>query len=413
MAVTLYEAAKRSRDPIARDIFLGIATSDETIAKLRMERVSGKAFSWPREGSISEPAFVSPTHTSIAEGTGTDDMVSVPLRILLGDADVYTFVEEQMSDLGSQTANELRRKLKAAGRVIARKAITGGFATGSTITPAIAGVTFSRVAPGVDSDRFGPGDIKFQTGAARLSFRAPGDIQFGAEVLVPSNGTYRLNSHNPSKWLEVTVVAASLPGAGTESNITITSSTNEPDGLLTWLPTTSPQTRLATAADGDALSFAILDQLIDELVKTRGDLAFVGNAKLKAKFLALLRTAGGLTAGELRIPGINAPVPSYRGIPFLQNDNVPSTESKGSGTTLSSLFLVDFETDGFMAGVGGAGEDRLIDMSPVQTRVMGVRVRSVGELEDKEAVRTRVSWYGAFGLKSELAAARAAQLITA
>lgn len=413
MALTLYDAAKRSRDPIARDIFLGIATADETIAKLRMERVSGKAFSWGREGTISEPAFVTPTHTSISEGTGTDDMVSVPLRLLVGDADVYLFAEEQMSDLGSQTANELRRKLKGAGRVIGRKMITGGFATSATITPSIAGVTFSRVAPGVDSDRFGPGDIKFQTGANRLSWRAPGDRTYGAEVLVPSNGTYRLSSDNPSKWIEVTIVSASLPGAGTESNITISSTTNEPDGLLTWIPKTSSQTRLSTGTDGDALSFAILDQLIDEMVRTRGDLAFVGNAKLKAKFMALLRTAGGLTAGELRVPGINGPVPGYRGIPFLQNDNVPSNESKGSGSTLSSLFLVDFETDGFMAGVGGAGEDRLIDMSPVQSRVMGVRVRSVGELEDKEAVRTRVSWYGAFGLKSELAAARAAELITA
>lgn len=413
MALTLYEAAKRSRDPIARDIFLGIATADEMVAKLRMERVTGKAFSWPREGSISEPGFVTPTHTSITEGTGTDDMVSVPLRMLLGDADVYLFAEEQMSDVGSQVANEIRRKLKGAGRVIGRKMITGGYATGSTIAPAIAGVTFSQVAPGVDSDRFGPGDIKFQTGANRLSWRAPGDRTFGAEVLVPSNGTYRLNSDNPSKWIELTIVSASLPGAGTESNITLTSSTNEPDGLFKWLPTTSPQTRLATAADGDALTFAVLDQLIDELVKTRGDLAFVGNAKLKAKFMALLRTAGGATVGELRVFGIGGPVPAYRGIPFLQNDNIASTESKGLGTTLSSLFLLDFETDGFVAGVGGAGEDRLIDMSPVQTRVMGVRVRSVGELEDKEAVRSRVSWYGAFALKSELAAARAAQLITA
>lgn len=412
MAITLYEAAKRSRDPIARDVFLGIATADETVAKLRMERVAGQAFSWPRESTVSAPGFVSPTHTSITEGTGTDDVVSVPLRLLIGDADVYMFAEQQMSSLGSQTANEIRRKLKGAGRVIAQKMITGGFATSATIAPAMGGVTFARVAPGVDSDRFGPGDIKFQTGAERLSWRAPGDITFGAEVLVPSNGTYRLSSHNPSKWIEVTVVTASLPGAGTESNITIASTTHEPDGLLTWLPTTSPMTRQSVGANGDALSFAVLDQLLDEMVRTRGDLAFIGNAKLKAKFLALLRTAGGLTTSELRVPGINGPVPAYRGVPFLQNDWIPSTEAKGSDSALSSLFLVDFESDGFMAGVGGAGEDRLVDSSPVQTRVMGVQVRSIGELEGKEAIRSRVSWYGAFGLKSELAAARASQLVT-
>ena len=58
-------------------------------------------------------------------------------------------------------------------------------------------------------------------------------------------------------------------------------------------------------------------------------------------------------------------------------------------------------------------EGALAELTPSAVRIMGVRVRNIGELEAKEAMRQRVSWYGAFGLRSDLAAARASELITA
>lgn len=411
MALTLYEAARRSQNKIARGIFLAIATSDQMLAKLRMERQTGESLVYTRENTISEPDFVAPDHTSITEGTATDDKVVVPLRLLIGDADTYLFAEEQMSELESQATRQLRAKLKGTGRKIGAKAITGGYTTSATIFPAITGVTFSSAGPGLDSQRHGPGDIKFVTGPARLSFRAPGDRDYGAAVDVSANGTYTLKSDNPSRYIKVTVVSASLPGAGTEVNVTFASTTHEPDGLFKQIP--DSQLITSTGANGDALSFALLDQMIDEKVKTADDLAFVGNAKLKSKFLALLRSTGGTNPMDLTKAGINGPVPSYRNVPFLQNDNIPSTEVKGSGSTLSSLCLVDFGDAGFFAGTGGAGEGALADLHPAAVRIMGVRVRNIGELEAKEAMRQRVSWYGAFGLRSLLSACRASELVTA
>jgi hypothetical protein len=418
MALTIYEAARLTQNPLARDTFLSIATSDEMMAKLRFEQAdSPLSFSWPREGATVDPAFVDANHASITEGTGNGDLVTRPLRMLIGDADTYVWAMQANQNL---VADELDRKVKAAGRVISQKAILGGYVTGATITPAIAGVAFQSVGTGVDSLRAGGGDIKFQTGAPRLSWRAPGDRDFGAEVLTPSNGVYMLRSDNPNKWLRVTVTFASLPGSGTEANITFASTTHEPDGLFKELPAIAgdSQVAMSVGANGDALSFATLDMLIDDMVKTRGDRAFVGNSKLKAKFLALLRTAGGLTGSELAVPGINGPVPTYRGIPFLQNDWIPSTEVKGSGTTLSSLLLMDFEPGGFVCGYAGrnpgmSDEARIATLDPSQGSVLGINIRRVGELEAKEAVRHRVVWRGAFGLKSRLAAARACELITA
>jgi hypothetical protein len=418
MPLTIYEAARLSQNPLARDMFMSIATSDEMLAKLRFEQSdSPLAFSWPREGATVDPAFVDENHVSITEGTGSSDLVTRPLRLLIGDADIYVWAQQANP---RAVADEMARKVKAAGRVISQKAILGGNVTSAVIAPAITGVAFQSVGPGVDSVRYGAGDIKFQITASRLSWRAPGDRDYGPEVLTSSNGVYTLKSDNQNKILRVTVTFASLPVANTEANITFVSSTKEPDGLFKELPAIAgdSQVAMSVGANGDALSFATLDMLIDEMVKTTGDRAFVGNAKLKAKFLALLRTAGGLTGSELAIPGISGPVPTYRGIPFLQNDWIPSTEVKGSGTTLSSLMLMDFEPGGFVCGYAGrnpgmSDEDRIATLDPSQGSVLGIRMRQVGELESREAVRYRFVWRGAFGLKSRLAAARACELITA
>ena len=61
----------------------------------------------------------------------------------------------------------------------------------------------------------------------------------------------------------------------------------------------------------------------------------------------------------------------------------------------------------------GRGGSQMADISPMAARVMGVQLRDVGELESKEAMRTRLSWYGASALGSELAVARASELKTA
>ncbi len=415
MALTLYDAHKRSKNAITRGLFLAIATSDEMLSMLQMKRISGMADVYNREKALPGAEWVAPDHSSIAESSGTDDQVTAPLRLMVSDVDTYDFVEDQMSDEGSQMADQLDRKLKAAGRTIALAAIEGGYTTGATISPAMGGTTFSSAGPHQDSKAFGPGDLKFVLSGTLMSYRAPGDRDYGTPVNVGSNGTYTLTSDNPNKYIRVTVVAASLPGSNTEVNITFTSSTNQPDGLKKALPLTHGQTVASTGSNGDSLTFGVLNKLIDQKVKTRsGQLAFVGNALLKSKLLNLFAAQGGSTAGELALPGFNAKVPTYRGIPFLQNDNIPSNESKGSASDLSSLFLVDFGAEGFGMSVGGRGEQGLISrLTPMEVRIMGLRVRQVGELESKEAQRQRVSFYGAFTLRSELAAARAAELITA
>jgi hypothetical protein len=257
----------------------------------------------------------------------------------------------------------------------------------------------------------GPGSLKYVHSGTLASYRAPGDRDYGTAVNVGTSGTYTLTSDNPNKWIRVTSTSGSLAANGT-SEVTISSTTEEFDGLNSLIPTSHAQVISSTAADGDSLSFTTLDRAIDEFVKVRENLFWIGNSKLKSAFMGLQRSLGGTTPEMVQMPGLNRPVPAYRGIPFLQNDWITSAESKGGSSTLSSLWLASLSEEGLTMMVGNDPGANL-DTDPRQARVMGVRVRDIGELEAKEARRTRVSMYCALKLKSELAVCRMREIKTA
>lgn len=412
MALSLYEAAKLSRNPLARGVMLAIATSDELISQLPMMGVPGESFVYNREKALPTAEFVAPDHGSLTESSATFDRVIVPMRLLVTDLDVYDFAEEQMADTNGQRATQLAQKLKAVGRKIADKSITGAYMTSATISEATTspGLAIDAVTAsfGQDSDRHGPGSIKYTHAGTFWQYRAPGDRTHGAQVACAADGSFTLYSDNPSRYVVLTLDVSDATADG-EVHIRFSSTTNEPDGLQRL----GSQLISSTGANGDALSFDVLDQLIDEKVKVRERLVFLMNSKLKRKFYGLARALGGAGIETVNLPGVTAPVPAYRGIPILQNDWITSAEAKGAATTLSSVYLTSLGEEGFHARVGMGGGSMNVDADPRSARIMGIKIRDVGDLEGKEAKRTRVSWYGAFALGSDLAMARASQIITA
>ena len=411
MALTLLEAAKQSQNKLTAGVLLAVATSDEMIAQVPQVPNMGESFVYNREKTLPTAAFVSPTHTSLAESAADFDRVTVPLRLIVDDVDVYVFAEQQQSDLMRQRGLQTAQKLKAVGRTIADKMINGQYETSTTLVGTMAGVTVPEAGPNQDSDRHGPGELFYDQSEEEMYYRAPGDRTYGPAVSTAADpGEITILSDNPNRFIKITVTTtSSLPGADQTSQVTIGSTSNEFEGLKRLV--TDAQTVTSSGASGDALSFAVMDELID-LVKTRNNLRFVCNGSIRRKYHELVRSLGGTDPTHITLPGITGQVPTYRGIPILRNDNVNSDETK-TVSTLSSLYLVDLDAnEGFHLGVGGKGvEDAAL--TPQSARIMGLQVRDIGELEGKEAVRTRVSWYGASALKSTLAVARASELVTA
>lgn len=429
--LTLLEAAKISRNPLARGILTAIATTDELVSQIRMMPKSGESFSYDREKALAtvpfyETAPVSDATTgapgtpaNVAESSSTFDKVTVPMRSIVGNVDVSNFAEEQQDDPNQQSATQIVLKMKGLGRQIGQKLITGNYANTFALSASVTGVTpvaTAGVGPNQDSRRHGPGGLLVEGGAVdEIRYRAPGDSRYGDAVDVSSDGTFQIRSWNPNKWIKVTVVTASLPATQTEVAVRVTPvSATEPewDGLITQVP--DSQLITSTGTDGDDLTFEVLDRMIDEFVKVRSDLRFLFNAKMKAEYYSLVRSLGGSGPEVTTLPGVNGPVPVYRGIPILQTDWIATNESKGANSDLSSVYLASLDPiEGFYLGVGQRGQAVTSNLDPRDARIMGVRLQEIGQLENQDARRWRVTFRGATAVGSDLAICRASELKTA
>jgi hypothetical protein len=84
-------------------------------------------------------------------------------------------------------------------------------------------------------------------------------------------------------------------------------------------------------------------------------------------------------------------VETYEGIPIVVDDFVPDNETLGtSGAVCSSIYALRF---GLSTGLMGLEHG-------------GIGVETVGELETKDATRTRLKWYCELALMSDLGLAR-------
>ncbi|MFM8593412.1 MAG: major capsid protein, partial [Chloroflexota bacterium] len=157
------------------------------------------------------------------------------------------------------------------------------------------------------------------------------------------------------------------------------------DGLTKAIP--ASQT-LAAGANGGQLTLDLVDQVID-LVKPGKPDALIVSKRTRRKLSALRRSSGNLLETDVNAFGQRALY--YDGIPLVVDEFVSDTQTKGtSGAVCSSLYAVKFGQ-----GVGVMGLEH-----------GGIQVERVGELETKDATRTRIKWYAGLAVFSELGVSR-------
>ena len=110
--------------------------------------------------------------------------------------------------------------------------------------------------------------------------------------------------------------------------------------------------------------------------------------KTRRKLKDLRRDSG--LALETSINQFGQQVERYDGIPIVVDDFIAEDQAVGTGEDLTSIYAVKF---GQGAGVLGLEHG-------------GITVERVGELESKDATRTRIKWYCGLGLFNELGAAK-------
>jgi hypothetical protein len=146
------------------------------------------------------------------------------------------------------------------------------------------------------------------------------------------------------------------------------------------------------AANGAALSFEDLDALIDLVTDKDGQVDYLMmHSRTRRKYLALLRSLGGTSPGDVYTMASGRQVPAYRGIPIFRNDWIPITQTQGSASNATSVFAGTFDDGSRSHGIAGLTAEK----------AAGINIKEVGEKEDADESITRVVWYCGLALFSE------------
>lgn len=246
-------------------------------------------------------------------------------------------------------------------------------------------VTYNREATMPAVSFYGPGDTWAEATPTYTSHTAELKILGGdADVDNFLQATYANANDIEAEVIASRAKAVAHKFSDTFFNGDTATDTKSFNGLKTLTP--GGQT-LSMGANGAALSLGKIDELIDAVRPGMPEL-LVMSKRTRRKLKELRRTSGSVL--ETSIDQFGGRIETYDGVPVVVDDFIPDTETQGSGTGLSSIYALKFGQ-----GVGLMGLEH-----------GGIRVETVGELETKDATRTRIKWYCGLALFSTLGVAR-------
>lgn len=206
------------------------------------------------------------------------------------------------------------------------------------------------------------------------------------------NGLIQATRSDDGNDQTATQIASKAKSAGRQYQnqlINGTGSGNQFNGLINLC--VAGQT-VDTGINGSALTFEILDELIDLVVDKDGQVDYISmNARTIRSYMSLLRSLGGASIGDVVELPSGAEVPAYRSVPIFRNDYIPINQTKGIGTSTSTIFAGTLDDGSRQHGIAGLTAERMA----------GINVVDVGESETKDERIWRVKWYAGLALFSE------------
>lgn len=177
-----------------------------------------------------------------------------------------------------------------------------------------------------------------------LAFQAASDSTFGAEsadqaAVLPA-ASLILTSADGIQQITVNVTGAALPAATIEGQITITTTTQEFDGIRRLAPATQVDT-LSAYADGAPYDFGFLRTARRLNRGPASTLAYAMNPLLWERHRAL-QDSMHADAQTVEI-GYTTPgrkFPSFENVPVLLTDAIPVNLTKGAGVALSEIWCL-------------------------------------------------------------------------
>lgn len=149
--------------------------------------------------------------------------------------------------------------------------------------------------------------------------------------------------------------------------------------------------KVSTGANGGALSFAFLDELLDLVTDKDGNVDYIAmHARTIRSYKALLRGLGGAGVNEVVELPSGAEVPAYGAVPIFRNDYLPINQTKGTGSAQTTILAGTFDDGSRTHGIAGL----------TASNASGIQVVPVGEKEAADEFIWRVKWYCGLALFS-------------
>lgn len=233
-----------------------------------------------------------------------------------------------------------------------------------------------------DVQNTGVGDSITATGAATFTEVTSGltTIIGQAEVNQLIETTRSGNGNDQA----ATQIASKAKSAGRQFRnhlLNGTGSSNQFTGLLSLCDSSQ---KVATATDGSALSFEMLDALLDLVVDKDGVVDYIiMHSRTLRSFFTLLRGLGGASINDtVQLPS-GERVPAYRNVPIFRNDYMPIDQTQGGGTALTSILAGTLDDGSRTIGIAGLTAEN----------DAGLALEPVGIHQSKDEFIWRVKWY--------------------
>lgn len=249
MGLLRVEAEKLSNNQLEAGIIKEIYTKDDLFSILPFKKISGKAYVYNREATISEGTFIDPVTDAVVEEGSTFTEVVAKLRVLAGDVDVDEFLKETMADTNDQKAIQIAQKARGLARKFRRTMATGDatgnakefdglvniVSAGQTIEAGVNGgaLTLSMLDELLDAIPEGADALVMRSGTARALralLRASGGLE-PAHVMMAEFGRPMLSHNGIPVIINDFLAGDETYGTGTALASVYALRANEVDGL--------------------------------------------------------------------------------------------------------------------------------------------------------------------------------------
>jgi hypothetical protein len=183
---------------------------------------------------------------------------------------------------------------------------------------------------------------------------------------------------------EAQQIASKAKSAGRQYQTQLINGDGTGDNFLGLLALCAAGQKVATGANGGALSFTFMDELLDLVVDKDGVVDYMAfPARTIRSYKTLLRGLGGTSADDMYELPSGARVIAYSNVPIFRNDYIPVNQVKGTGSAQTSIFAGTLDDGSRTIGIAGL----------TAANAAGIVVEDVGIHQSRDETITRVKWY--------------------